>query len=486
MSRAGYSIPLVIRGRVIEDTELTFSGRGNNVSFTTPDVKRHLNELVLALPSQLGDLYSLSFEQILDYLAALGERLSFAKNRHVQEAFELSVSTSGLSEGTLRHMYEDVGEVFRREVVREMTDRVVGIRYLEDWVETPLENGCVMAVRAFGARTVHVVAGNAPLISALSIVRNAVLRSDAIIKTPSNDPLTATAIARTMVELDANHPLTRHLSVVYWKGGDTAVERNLFAPEYIEKIIAWGGMASVNHITQYIQPGIDLITLDPKLSSSIIGAEAFASEATTQEAADRLALDVGAFNQEGCVNARVVYVQSGTHHAGIARLNRFGAQVYDAIQALPAHLSGPARSPDPHLMDEIDSLRYSDEWHRVIGGGPAGAVIVSQFDEPVEFSRLLAHRVVNLVPIDALETAILAVNSYTQTIGIYPESLKKTMRDRLPLHGAQRIVSLGYATRPMFAGPHDAIEPMRRMCKWIIDEQHDPAVVPLASRLKRT
>src|SRR5262245_59653321 len=121
MARAGYSIPLVIRGRVIEGDELRFAGRRNGVSFTTPDVKRHLNELVLASPSQLGDLYSLSFEQILDYLAALGDELRFARNRHIQEAFELSVSTSGLSEGTLRHLYEDVGEVFRRDVVREMT-----------------------------------------------------------------------------------------------------------------------------------------------------------------------------------------------------------------------------------------------------------------------------------------------------------------------------------------------------------------------------
>ena len=38
-----------------------------------------------------------------------------------------------------------------------------------------------------------------------------------------------------------------------------------------------------------------------------------------------------------------------------------------------------------------------------------------------------------------------AVTAYTQTVGVYPESLKKQLRDELPLYGAQRLTSLGYA-----------------------------------------
>jgi hypothetical protein len=42
------------------------------------------------------------------------------------------------------------------------------------------------------------------------------------------------------------------------------------------------------------------------------------------------------------------------------------------------------------------------------------------------------------------------------------------------LHGAQRLVSLGYAAHPSVALPQDAIEPVRRMVKWIVDESCDP------------
>jgi hypothetical protein len=70
-----------------------------------------------------------------------------------------------------------------------------------------------------------------------------------------------------------------------------------------------------------------------------------------------------------------------------------------------------------------------------------------------------------------------AVTSYTQTVGIYPESLKAQLRDVLPLYGAQRLVSLGYACHVTLAGPQDALEPLRRMCKWIVEETCDPSEV---------
>ena len=51
------------------------------------------------------------------------------------------------------------------------------------------------------------------------------------------------------------------------------------------------------------------------------------------------------------------------------------------------------------------------------------------------------------------------------------------LRDTLPLFGAQRLTSLGYACHVTSAMPQDAIEPLRRMCKWIVDEECDPEVV---------
>ncbi|WP_449433467.1 acyl-CoA reductase [Pseudomonas putida] len=471
--------PLVIRGQVITDNLIEVGGRGGDLTFLTPDANQYIDKLPLSNPAKLGDLYALSFEDILDYCEALGERLEFSQNRYLQEACELSYRTAPTTPTIVRASYMGLKHLLNRETIREMAEKTVGIRYLEGWVKETLLDGTELEVRCFGARTLHIVAGNAVSLSLWTIIRNMVLRSDAIIKAPSNDPFTALAIARTMIDMAPQHPLTRHLSVAYWKGGDQAFEQRLYQPQNMEKIVAWGGFAAMKHVTQYIQPGLELISLDPKRSASIIGQDTFASAASMREAAVRLAADIGAINQKGCVCARVVYVQSGTDEDGLERLNHFGGLVYEALLNLPNVLSTTPKRYEPRLKAEVDALRLDDEWYKVIGGKHGeGAIICSQLPEPVSFSASLDDRTANLVPVDSLEEMLAAVDAYTQTVGIYPESIKDQLKDVLPLYGAQRIVSLGYAAAMKFAAPQDSIEPMRRMGKWISNQIAAPETSP--------
>src|SRR5271155_3379224 len=110
-----FHIPLIIRGRIIEDRDLEFGGRRGGVAFSTADVKKHLGELPLSTPSRLAELHAAPFEEILDYLDELGQLLDLGKNRFLQEAFELSTLTSGLSVDVIRHFYSTIGGLYRRE-----------------------------------------------------------------------------------------------------------------------------------------------------------------------------------------------------------------------------------------------------------------------------------------------------------------------------------------------------------------------------------
>jgi hypothetical protein len=475
---ARFDVPMVLRGEVVEGDWVDFGGRIGGVGFRGPDPALHVDRLPLASPMAMADLHALTFDDIVAYLDALGRRLDPDTNPWLQQAYDAALRTSGLTEPLLRQNFRSLPIWFDPTFVRELVERTIGIEHLEGWVEQRLVDGRRQRIRAFGARAVHVVAGNSPVLSGVTVIRNAVTRSDALIKTPSNDPLTAVAIARTMCELDPDHPLTRHLAAAYWKGGDLAVEERLYRPEHVEKIVAWGGLASVRHVTRYIQPGLELIALDPKRSASIVGPEAFASDEVMADVARRIACDVGTQNQEGCACARVVYVLSGTDPAGIERLNRLGRLVYDALLRLPEGFSTRPLRFDPELRSYLDASRLDGDWYRVIGGeDDEGAVVVSQLDEPVDYSALLSGRVANLVPVDDIERVTAAVTAYTQTVGIYPERLKEELRDVLPLYGAQRLVSLGYACSVTLAGPQDALEPLRRMCKWIVEEACDPTEV---------
>ncbi len=475
----------VIRGKIIETDLIEFGGRDGDLRFLAPDPQKIVGALPLFSPTAMDDLYQLRFEDILDYLQDLGSQLDIKKNKHMQEACELSYLTAPTTPPIINSFYEHIPAMFNRERIREWCELSIGVRYLEGWVDVPV-NGSILSTRAYGARALHIVAGNGPVLGALTLIRGAVTRSDTIIKSPSNDPFTTAAIARTMCAFAPNHPITKHFSVAYWRGGDETFERTLYQPHNIEKIIAWGGLASVKHITKYIQPGLELISLDPKRSASVVGTEGVASEAMLREAAQRIATDVGAVNQVACSNCRVVYVMSGIDAAGLEKINRLGALVYEEMMRLPEQLSTRPKRYDPQLKAEVDALRLGGEWFSVIGGHEGeGAVIVSQLPEAVDFVESLADRTVNLVPVDTIDEVLSAVDSYTQTIGIFPESLIEGLRHKMTLYGGQRFVALGYAFGgPGLVGPQDGIEPLRRMCKWIITEHPDPRAKPLWLRGK--
>jgi hypothetical protein len=475
-SDAGLVVPLILRGEVIESELVGHAMRGGSGQFLAPDLGKFIDRLPIKAAA-LQDLYTLSVDEIIDFLADVGASLSLDHNRHLRQAFEVSLRTSDLPETILESSYEGLPKAFERDKIERFVDLQIGRDYLEGWVKSDIGSGRTMSVRAFGARAVHIIAGNTPAVAFMTVLRSAVTRSDSIIKLPSNDPMPTVAILRTMIDAAPDHPVTRHLSAAYWKGGDEAIESRLYQPRHIEKIVAWGGYASVTHITKYLQPGIDLITLDPKHSGSIIGPEAFASAETMVEAASRAAMDIGAYNQEACANARVIYVVRDQDDPGqMAELHELGERIMAALVNLPDEVSTPAKAVNAQLQDELGGIELQDDFFKLIRRGKdnEGAVIVSQFDEAVEFSELLCNRTANLVPVRDVEEALRRINASSQTIGVYPDSLKEQIRDRLAIQGAQHIVSLGEVMGMGTYGPQDALETERRMLRWIRDVNGEP------------
>ena len=462
-------IPLVIRGKIITDNLVSHTTRGGRFTFQSPDVTLYIDQLVLSDPWAQRDLYDLSLDDIIDYFVELGRRLSLETNAYLRQALEMSIGTSSFSEEMLRFQYGLIPMILSREAIEEQVENSIGRQYLEGWVPGTA-GGRSFAIRAFGARAVHVIAGNGWVIALQTLLVNALTRSDAIIKIPSNDLYFCLAAVQTMIDMAPDHPVTRHVSVAYWKGGDERVERALYRPINLEKIVAWGGFSSMESIRNYLGPGLDLVALDPKSSASIIGSAAFESPEAMAHAAEMAARDIGYLNQAGCINARTLYVQSGTDSEGIKRANDFGRAVFEAMQQLPPNLSSLHPSFDTTLREEIDGVRHSGVF-RVFGGRASeGSIIVSQYSDGVDFADRLDCRVANIIPVDAVDEAIARLTIHTQTIGIYPDSLKSEIRDKCALRGGQRMTSLGTATLGGFGGPQDGIEPMRRMVRWIRDD----------------
>src|SRR5581483_6771430 len=119
---AGLELPvanLIIRGKVISDDLVEVGGRGGDLTFLTPDAHKYLDQLPLHNPADLADLYALSFEDILDYLEAVGKRLDIETNVHLQRARALSYLTAPTTPPIVDAAFADLGSKFSRDFVRE-------------------------------------------------------------------------------------------------------------------------------------------------------------------------------------------------------------------------------------------------------------------------------------------------------------------------------------------------------------------------------
>jgi len=317
-----------------------------------------------------------------------------------------------------------------------------------------------------------------PVVAALTIMRGALTKSDVLIKSPSNDPLTANAIMRTLLELDASHPVCKHVAVAYWKGGDEYMDSQIVRTSRIDKITAWGGMSSVKHIQKFLTPGIDLTALNPKYSMSMVGRETFESKAAMNECAIGLATLAGFYNQTACANTRIVYVESDTDEDSIGKVVELGRKMVEAYATIPPLLSVPFVERNRELEAEMAAIIDEDDFYHVEGDTLTGGFIVSKFNDRVEFYDKLNNKVVNFVPVDTLEDVVKWCDDTTQTVGLYPEARREGLRDTFALAGIQRLVSLeGGDPMTVYANshhmppgsPHDGIEPMRRSVRWVVD-----------------
>ena len=484
-------IPIIARGRIINPSpndRVQFKGRGG-ADFCSPDPHKHIHDLVLGNTALLRDISETKTQEIIDFLAEVGKRLRLDDNVYLQQSFELALRAGGLAEPILRGVYDALPHMFDPGMLHGLAEKTVGIAHLDGWVPGEGQYSNVR-IRAVGTRQLHITAGNVPVVAALTIVRAALTKSDCLIKTPSNDPLTANAIARTMIEVVADHTLTKHVAVAYWKGGDEYMDSQIVRTARIDKITAWGGMSSVRHIQKFLSPGIDLTALNPKYSMSLIGKEALESVASMQEAAVGLALISGFYNQTACANTRIIYVESQTDDESLARLVELGRKLLAAYPSVPSLLSTPAASANNDLAAEMEAIALDDDFYHVEGDTINGGFVLSRYPERVDFFDKLNNRVVNLVPVADLMDVVKWCDDTTQTVGIYPEAIRDRLVDAFALAGVQRMVPLqGGDPLQIFHDmhmlppgvPHDGIEPMRRNVRWVID--HRPVAVSAQSVL---
>ena len=452
-------VPHVIQGKTLIEAQVEHRSRATSDAVMTPAID--LDSLIWPR-SEPGPAFDTPIGEIVDFLEAVGKALDFDRNRYLREAAAHNLRCNNLGARILENCYRDIASFFEREAVEAEAAGALGSLAAADGWQDRTVRGAQVSIRAFPPRLIHILAGNAPIVPPITIVRGAISKGVHLLKMPSNDMFTATALLRTMADVGPNHPITRSFSAAYWRGGDAAIESHIYRSQYYDKLIVWGGETAVRHAMKYAAPGFEVISFDPKVSISLIGREVFASEISIADAAARSAADIVAFNQDACSCARFQFVEGTSDQldaycdalvSAMGRQSRYGEGA-----------GGP--TPPPPILEELDMLSNLEPVYRLFGR-PDGRGMVIRSGEPVAFNP--TGKLVNVVEVRELEAAMQYVTVATQSVGVYPASRIPAVRDALAQAGAQRIVALGDINSGRFGGlPHDGGWPVHRMMRWVV------------------
>jgi len=461
------SAPFFIRGKVIEGAEQIHRSRDLGVDFATPKID--LDALVHPR-TELPPLLNTPLSEIIDFLCEAGQKLAEPGNPHVQACIERMDKVSLQPRKTIEFTFANALEYLDKKTLWEVVEQnFPNPKALDEWVPHNDHQGRRSFIRAYAPRLIHVLPGNAPAMGIRSIAWSTLAKSISVFKMASADPFSTVAFLRTMAEIDPNHPVVQSMSAIYWRGGDEAVERVLYRPQYFDKLVAWGGGDAINNVMKYIGPGFQLISFDPKTSISMVGKEAFASDETLAEVARLNASDVAMANQEACVCSRFTFIEASTEDA-----DRYCKLLADEIR-IDRMGEGTPRPLDMELKDEIDSLRMMDDEYAVFGKTDGRGVAIRS-EEPVDFHPL--RKTSNVVCVPDLMEAMKYVNVATQTVGVYPFDRMPELRDHLASGGAQRVVRLGEAGPGAIGNPHDAMYPLHRFVHWMANEDGEDPQIP--------
>jgi hypothetical protein len=461
---AAVSAPFFARGEVIEGTDAVHRSRDLGVNFATP--KLDLNRIVHPR-NEVPPLLNVPLAEIIDFLVETGQRIADPNNPFVQSCIDRMCATHILPRGVLENQVKGAAAYLDKRLLYTVVEQnFADPKALDDWVPHQDYTGRRSFVRAFAPRLVHVLPGNSPGVAVKSIAQGAMVKAINLFKMSSSDPFTTVAILRTMADIDANHPIVKSMSAVYWHGGDDSTEQVLYRPQYFDKIVAWGGGDAIKNVIKYLGPGFQLVSFDPKTSISMVGKQAFASDETLDAAADLASADVMILNQEACVASRFIYVEGGR-----TQVDRFCERLHKRIVERAA-ASGDARPLEMELREQIETLMMMEDDYRVWGRADGRGCVIRS-DEPVEFHP--TNKTANVVCVPSLDEAMRYVNVATQTVGFYPFDRMTEYRDRLASGGAQRIVHLGEAGPSTIGNPHDALYPLHRFVHWMA---HEDGCVP--------
>jgi long-chain-fatty-acyl-CoA reductase len=337
--------------------------------------------------------------------------------------------------------------------LHDLLDLELGNRfYMEEWVA----RGDALVHAEPVGNILNIMVGNVPVSGIMSIVRCLLTKNRILAKLPKRDTITTLFFALSMLEINAEHPVTKSMTICYWKGGDI-IEDKLISLANL--ICVWGGKEVIESIKQKTKLGIDILEFGPKNSFSLIGKESV----DDKKMAIALAHDVSIYNQEACFSPQMVFVE-GDHEVFCKNLKE-GLDLY--INLLPK----AKVIEDIYANVTKTKLEILYKGGTIIESKEPQAWTIAVVESPSEIVEHPLNRFIFVIPVDNIKNCYPYVHPKIQTVTISPWSRNCEVRDYLTLNGVSKMTEVGMVESIRNGSTHDNIYPIQRMVRWVSVER---------------
>ena len=312
---------------------------------------------------------------------------------------------------------------------------------------------------------VHVAAGNLPNPALMSLTLGLLTRSAQFMKCASGASLLPRLFAHSIYEAD--HKLASALEVAEWRGGSADLEGALFAGA--DCVTATGSDETLAAIRARVPAAARFLGYGQRVSFGFVAREALRPEAVSELVA-RVADDVIAWDQNGCLSPHVVYVEE----RGAVESDRFAELLaVELMQREAAEPRGKISVEEAAAIASRRSLYETLAAHRgdaKIWQSLNSTAWTVVFEHDVRFRLSPLNRFIFVKPVPDLAAVLQGLDEMrgrvsTAAVGAPPERLRE-VAPRLARWGVTRICEPGRMQNPPLTWRHDGRPALGDLVTW--------------------
>jgi hypothetical protein len=364
----------------------------------------------------------------------------------------------------------------------------ITIEGLEAWIEQDLghpnrldafcasgpERGSHRRSKAIGPATLgHITAGNLPIAGILSLASGVVVRSAQFVKCATGASLIPRLFAHSLREV--NPQLGNCLEIAEWPRHRADLHQVFI--EGADCVTIAGTDESISALRATLPAITRLIAYGHRVSLAFVAREMLEPNHIATLAL-RIAQDVCAWNQQGCLSPHVVYAE----HGGTVNPEVLAASLAAALETLEA--SHP-RGPLPEA--EAATIRSRRAFYEVrAAASPTTRLWTSSqstawtvvYEADPQFQTSCLNRFVYVKAVPTLEIALQGadpIRRHVSTVALAaPPARSPELARRLAEWGTTRICPVGCMQNPPLLWRHDGRPALGELVRWVDWEQAEP------------